>query len=176
MLRFDINFLFTIINLLILYFLLKKFLFGRVRDVMARRAQEVEDSFEEARKAQEEADAVKAEYETAAGEIKAKSEEEAALIRGEAAKEKEEILLKAREEAERIVQEAGLKADKLREDRLRSAGDELADLVAMAADKLDAADGKYSTEDNRRLFDAFLDQAVQGAKDSSQNPQTGNAK
>ena len=174
MLRFDINFVFTIINLLILYFLLRKFLFGRVRDVMDKRAQEVENSFEDARKAREEADAVKAKYEAAAGAAKEESEQEAARIRSEADQEREKILVKAREEAEKIVLEAGQKADRLREDKLRSAGDELADLVAEAADKLDAAEGKYSTEDNRRLFDAFLDQAVQ--KDQGRSPsQTGNA-
>ena len=37
MLELDINLVFTIIDVLILYFVLKKFLFGRVRKVMEER-------------------------------------------------------------------------------------------------------------------------------------------
>lgn len=37
MLRIDINLLFTIVNLLVLYFLMKKFLFKPVREVLAKR-------------------------------------------------------------------------------------------------------------------------------------------
>ena len=71
MLRLDWNLLFTVINLLFLYFLMKKFLFGRVNKVIEERRQLIEKQFADAKAAQDTADEMKAEYETklaAAGE------------------------------------------------------------------------------------------------------------
>ena len=43
MLRFDMNFLYTMINLIVLAFLLKKFLIKPVTDIMEKRRQLIED-------------------------------------------------------------------------------------------------------------------------------------
>ena len=48
MLRVDINLLFTVINLLFLVFLMKKFLFKPVRAVLEKRQNEIEASFKNA--------------------------------------------------------------------------------------------------------------------------------
>ena len=45
MLRVDINLVFTIINLLVLYLLMKKFLFGPVVAVMEKRKAMIEEQF-----------------------------------------------------------------------------------------------------------------------------------
>ena len=42
-LRFDMNFLYTMINLIVLAFLLKKFLIKPVTDIMEKRRQLIED-------------------------------------------------------------------------------------------------------------------------------------
>ena len=42
MLRFDFNVIFTIINLLVLYFLMKKFLFDKVNNIIQQRQQMVD--------------------------------------------------------------------------------------------------------------------------------------
>ena len=55
MLRFDINIVFAVINLLVLYFILKKFLFGRVDRVLKQRDEMIKKSFEDADKAKAEA-------------------------------------------------------------------------------------------------------------------------
>ena len=48
MLRVDINLLFTVINLLVLVYLMKKFLFKPVREVMEKRQAEIEESYKKA--------------------------------------------------------------------------------------------------------------------------------
>ena len=48
MLRLDINLLFTIINLLIWYFLIKKFLFKPVNNIIAKREEAIEGRYKEA--------------------------------------------------------------------------------------------------------------------------------
>ena len=55
MLRLDSNILWTIINLLILYVIARKFLFGPVRKVLAARQAEIDKQFADARTAQPEA-------------------------------------------------------------------------------------------------------------------------
>ena len=48
MLRLDINLVFTIINLLVLYFLLKKFLFKPVNTIIEQREEAIKKQFDEA--------------------------------------------------------------------------------------------------------------------------------
>ena len=62
MLRFDMNFLYTMINLIVLAFLLKKFLIKPVTDIMEKRRQLIEDGLKNAQNAQEDAMKMKEEY------------------------------------------------------------------------------------------------------------------
>ena len=63
MLRLDINLVFTIINLLVLYFLMKKFLFKPVNNIIAQREEAIKKQFDEADEAQKKADDLKKQYE-----------------------------------------------------------------------------------------------------------------
>ena len=57
MLSFDwFNFICMIINLLILYFLMKKYLFGRVNKILEERKKEIEGGFLEAEEKKKEAE------------------------------------------------------------------------------------------------------------------------
>ena len=95
MLRLDSNILWTIINLLILYVIARKFLFGPVRKVLAARQAEIDKQFADARTAQEDAQKLKEQYQES--------------LDG-AEKERLDILNQARdragEEYERILSEA----------------------------------------------------------------------
>ena len=53
---------FTIINLLVLYFLMRKFLFGPVNAILNGRAKAIEDSLAQARQEQEEAQRLHNQY------------------------------------------------------------------------------------------------------------------
>ena len=55
---------FTIVNLLILYFFFRKFLFGRINAVLEQREQLIRSQVEEAEKSNAEAQKAKQEYET----------------------------------------------------------------------------------------------------------------
>ena len=63
MLRLDINLVFTILNLLILYFLMKKFLFKPVNGIIARREEEIQKKHADAEAARQQAEKVKEECE-----------------------------------------------------------------------------------------------------------------
>ena len=99
MLRFDMNFLYTMINLIVLAFLLKKFLIKPVTDIMEKRRQLIEDGLKNAQNAQEDAMKMKEEYAQALGGAK----EESVRIVEKARKD-------AKSEYERIVEEADARA------------------------------------------------------------------
>ena len=50
MIQINLNLVFTIINLLVLYILMKKFLFGPVIRIMDQRKEMIEQQFEEAKR------------------------------------------------------------------------------------------------------------------------------
>ena len=62
MLRIDINLVFTIINVLLLFAIVKIFLIKPVHKILDKRRQEVEDKYAEADKVNEEALATKQKY------------------------------------------------------------------------------------------------------------------
>ncbi len=153
-----VNIVCTIINLLILYWVFKKFLFGRVDAIIERRRQEVDDANKSADKAIAEARATKKEYEEKISladeekqqilaDIKKQGYEEYEKIIAEAQKKGQEIILEARHNAE-------TEADRTRE--LYAA--ELKEMVIDAATKIAAT--KHSSDDDSNLYDKFIDEAV----------------
>ena len=155
MIRFDINSLFTVINLLILYFLLRKFLFGRVRDVMARREEELQARYQEAEDKVAEADALKKQYE----ETLAGTEDECrgliSQAKADAAAEYDRIVDRAEQKAQGILKEAGSRADREVKDRVHAARRQMTELVSDAVDKI--AGSRQSEENDKELYDRFLD-------------------
>ena len=87
MLRIDINVLFTIINLIILYVLVRKFLFKPMNKILDQRKALIEQQFAEAAEKEQAADALKAQYEDS---LKQASAEGAQIINDAKAKAKAE--------------------------------------------------------------------------------------
>ena len=64
MLDFDVwTIVFSVINILVLFFFLKKFLFGRVNAMLEKRAQMVQADLDQAKQSTQEAEQLKSEYE-----------------------------------------------------------------------------------------------------------------
>ena len=72
MIKIDINLVFTIINLLVLYLLMKKFLFGPIINVMDQRKAMIDQQFAEAKERQDNAKVLQEQYE---GALKSAKEE-----------------------------------------------------------------------------------------------------
>lgn len=154
MLRLDINLVFTIINLLVLYFLMKKFLFKPVNHIIAQREETIKKQFDEASQVRQKAEDMKKEYE----ESLAKTKEDAARLVQEAKE-------KARVEYDRIVKSADEEvANKMRkaqetieEDKQKSIKDmqaQIQNLVVAAATKV--VGEQVSPENSRKLYDDFI--------------------
>ncbi len=63
MLKLDINLVFTILNVLILYVLVRKFLFKPVHNILEARQAEIDKQYEDVKAAQDAADELKKKYE-----------------------------------------------------------------------------------------------------------------
>ncbi len=159
MLSFDlVNFICMIINILILFFIAKKFLFGRVNAIIAKRQEEINLSYSTADKVTKEAKENRREYQMQIAELekdksdildkamKEADDRKTAIIE-KADADAEEILQKAREEASHIKSVAEIDHDK-----------KVEEIVFDVAARL--AGQAISEEANSELYDKFLSQAT----------------
>ena len=159
MLSFDlVNFVCMIINILILYFLAKKFLFGRVNSIIEKRDQEIKDSYATADKVTKEAQTSRREYQMQVAEF----EKEKAQLMDRAVKEAEErktsIIDKANLEAEGIVRTAKDEAVRIKNVAGLEHDKQVEELVFDVASRL--AGQAITEEANSELYDRFLAQAT----------------
>lgn len=154
MLRLDINLLFTAVNLLIWFALIRKFLFQPVNTVISKREEAIASQYEKAQKLQEEAEAEK----NRCSEFQVQIEQQKAAAVTEAQE-------KARTEYNRIVTEAKDKAEQIVEASRKEAELEKARIVGKAEQEIrsvimDAAvKSLQSSAGDQALYDQFLTKA-----------------
>lgn len=156
MLRVDFNLVLTMINLLVLFLILRKFLFRPVMDIMEKREAMIADGLKNAETSQTEALELKNQYEA---KLQGAKEESSQMI--ERAKQE------AKAEYDRIVNDAGTEAKSCakrqrhhgmeREQALRDMKSQVASLAVDAARKalLDSGHGA----DDQSVYDQFLKEA-----------------
>ena len=160
MISINLNLVWTIINLVVLYLLLRHFLIGPVMNIMEQRKQMIDDGFKNAEAAQADANRLKQEYETALSGAK---QESVQLI--------EDARKSAKAEYDRIVSEAGEKADTMiesakenvrieREQTMKELKSQIAGLAAASAAKV--ISGNADEKESRDLYDQFLKEAGEG--------------
>ena len=158
MLSLDLRtFIFTVINVLVLVFFLYRFLFKPVRDILAARQNELDNSYKEAEEATQKANALKKQYEDSMAQIDAERQEKLEKSRMQATSEYDEIIGNAREKATKIIADAKIEAERQAEQKQHEMEEEVAMLVAKAAYKIAAS--KDSAENNQKLYDTFLEDA-----------------
>ena len=142
MLDFQVStIVFTVINLLVLYFILRKLLFGRVNAVLEQRAARVKETIDSAEASKSQAEELRAEY-----------EDKLTDARQEAAKLVADAQNRAQRAYEAKMADAETDASE-RDAMLRGARNEVASLALLAAAKV----AQRPTEDgDRALVDSFL--------------------
>lgn len=154
MLKFDWNFLFTIVNLIVFYLLMKKFLFGRIKKVMDERRALMAQQEKEAEDKNAAADAKLAEYEAKLAE--AKEESAAILIKAKANADAEynKVMTQARADAAQLKSDAQMQIDAERESAVKESRKEIAELAMQAAEKVLGAN--VSADTDSAIWDEFL--------------------
>lgn len=146
--------IFTIINLLVLYFILRKLLFGRVNAVLEQRAALVKEELSSAEQKNQQAQALQAEYEGKLTDARQEAAKIVADAQNRAQRAYESKLADAVADAKRVRAEAEAQISSEREAMLRGARNEVASLALLAAAKV--AQKSMSSADDQALVDAFL--------------------
>lgn len=154
-LGFDVNkFIWALINFLILVFLLKKFAYKPVLNMLDERKRSIEESLSRAEKARDEAERMQKEYEAQL----AQAREEAQRIIEQATKlgeqMKEEILANAQAEASKAIQRAQEEIAREREKAVAALREEVANLAVLAAGKV--LGRAISVEDHEKMIKEFI--------------------
>lgn len=140
------NLLFTVINVLVLYLLMKKFLFKPVLAVLEKRKEMIASNMEEARKSQQEAESLKSDYEEKLSSAKEEAQAIVHNARELAEQERAGILEKTRVESEQMIEKAKAAILSEQEQAQLEAKEEIARLAVLAARKIIEAGDAHDTD------------------------------
>ena len=156
------NFIWSAVNLILLFILLKIFLFKPIGKIMDERTRAIQDDIDSAKKSKEEAEALKKEYSDNISEAKEKAQEIIMKAHEDAESEKSVILKKSQEEADQLIIDANKTIENERKRVLSQAQAQIADLAIEAASKIIGEN--LDDEKNRRLVDKFLSEEEVNSK------------
>ncbi len=154
MLRLDWNILFNIINLIILYLLMKRFLFKPVNAILEKRQQAADAQFAEADRQKAEAKESQEHYDALVQGAEDEKKRIVADARQEASAEYGRIVSEAKGKADGIVEKAKADAENEKAAAMQQADAAVRDMVVRAAARLVAM--KDAKESDRALYDKFL--------------------
>ena len=154
MLRLDFNILFNIINLIILYLLMKRFLFKPVNAILEKRQQAADAQFAEADRQKAEAKESQEHYDALVQGAEDEKKRIVADARQEASAEYGRIVSEAKDKADGIVEKAKADAENEKAAAMQQADAAVRDMVVTAAARMVAM--KDAKESDRALYDKFL--------------------
>lgn len=155
MIQFNASLLYTIINLVVFYLLLKKFLFKPVMGIMEKREKMIADGLQNASDTQDEAEKLKAEYEAALTGAREESIQIVDKARVDAKAEYDRILSEADEKAGTMMETAKRAIEVERQQTMNALQSEIAGLAMQAARKI--VDEKTENQGNKGIYDQFLE-------------------
>ncbi|MBO5449732.1 MAG: F0F1 ATP synthase subunit B [Ruminococcus sp.] len=145
----------TWLNLLILFLVLKHFLFDRVNKVIESRKNEVANTYKEADEAKENARRLEAEYDS---RISGAKEESAQIIQAatkKAQQRSDEIISDAKREAKGIAEQSRVEIEREKKIAVNKIKDDIADIAFSAAQAVIEKD--FNSKDNEKLIEQFID-------------------
>ncbi len=147
--------LISLINLFLLFLIIKKFLFKPVKKVLEQRQADIDESYEAARVANDEAQRNRDELEKQLSEANDRADEilqnatENAKYRGE------KIIEEAQERADSIIRVAQNEAELERKKASDSIKREIVDVSSTLTEKM--LEREINTDDHRSLIDSFIE-------------------
>lgn len=148
--------LFAWCNLLILFLVLRKFLFRPIKNMIDSRQNEIDEMYSDAESAKAEAETLRTEYEGRLDAAKEESEEILKAAQRRAILKEEAIIAEAKAEAARALE----RADEQIELEKKRVLNEVKDEVSRMAIDIAAAviERDVSEDEHRELIDSFIDE------------------
>ena len=146
--------LFTLLNLVLTFLILKKFLFKPVNKMIDDRQKEIDDLLANAAEAKSEAEALRADYARRLTEAKDTSAKILSDAAHEANLRGEEILRQARQEADALREKAGADIALERKKALNEVKGDISRIALDIAEKV--VERELDAKDQERLIESFL--------------------
>ncbi len=148
------TFVAMICNLFLQVYLIKRFLFKPINQILEKRKAMADAQIQDAVKAKDEAEAMKAEYEQNMAEAKSKANEILTTAQRTAAVQSEELLKGAAMEAAAMKQKAEKDIAQEKRKAVNEIKDEIGDMAMEIAGKV--IEREISQEDHKKLIDEFI--------------------
>ena len=157
MLNLDWNIVWTIVNILVLFLLLKHFLFKPITEMMESRTAEIENNLKDAEDQKQKASELTAQYEEKLQGAHAEAAQIVSEARQRGQREYDAILKTAGQDAQKEQERARADMEREREEMLRGVQENVTELVLLTASKL--SQKELDEESARKLVDSFLSEA-----------------
>lgn len=154
LLNINANVIWTVVDLLILFLLMKKFLFGPVTAMLDQRAAAISADLDGAKAQKQAADALLADHERQISEARAEAGRIVADAKRRAEAAYQQRLAQAQEDIQRMQQEADRQIEADRRAMLAQTRREIARLSLLAASKV--AQQRMNADNDFALVDDFL--------------------
>lgn len=162
MLKLDLNLIWVVVNVIVLYILFRKLLWNRLKEVLDTRRSQIDSQYADAKKAKAKARKMKRKYkkhlETA--QTEAKQIVADAQARGNA--EYNRIVGEAQEQAAKVIRDAQAAAEREKSKAMEDAQAQITELALLAAAKIMGEQSGAATDSH--LYDDFLTKANAGEK------------
>ena len=156
----------TIINIIVLFLLLKKFLIGPINKIMAEREEMIKSSIANANQTKDDAMKLKQQYEDTLEGVQDECDTMRDKSRQAAQNEYNRIVADAGEKSNRMIKDAEKTIEVQREKALSDMESQVAELAMSAAAKILGEDSNDAK--NQSLYDEFIEKAGE-AHDTESN-------
>ena len=153
----DWNLLFTVITLLVLFFILKHFLFEKVLTFMEERENEIQESFDRAEEVNRQAEEKLEKYEEQLAGVHEESRKLIKAARDEAKAQAETIVDDAHEMAHAMIDHAQKEIRREQYNARKELQEEIGNLAVMAAQQL--LERELTTEAQHEIVDNIIKEA-----------------
>ena len=160
MLTLNINLLYTVVNVLLLFLLLRKFLYKPVMNIIEQRQKQVDDAMAAAETSKTEAKTALAAAQDKLRNVDAEAAQRREAYEKQAEKEKEQLLADAQHQADAILAEGKAAAEAERQHKLRDADAQTTALARAMCEKL--LERNLTQQDDARMLDDLLQKAGVG--------------
>lgn len=153
--------LFMLINLFLIYLILKRFLYKPVKKMFEMREQEVTETYQKADAAQAEAHQLKDQYEKKLSGAKTEAEEIVRSATKRAQLRSESMIGEAKDTVSNMMARAEEQIASEKKKAVNEIKDEIADIALMAASNV--LEKEMDMKDHSKLIDEFIDKVGDGS-------------
>ncbi|MEJ6951275.1 F0F1 ATP synthase subunit B [Natronospora cellulosivora (SeqCode)] len=153
----DINwmtFFFTVVNFLLILWLLKKYLYGPITNILDQRSDKIQGDLKTAEEQKKEAMALKRKYEQEIAQARSKAQEIIDEAEDRAKERAEEILAEAKKDAVRVRERNEDEIARAKEEALNQLRQEVASISLMAAAKF--MQEKLQDKQHEKLMEEYI--------------------